>query len=301
MNNYNYNYNYRIIDKIKSNSVDLPLPINTTTQENNDIRNLKNKRKIFLNTSTIKDKTPKKIKTSFLIDNNNNKSKKNNNFIKNKFYINTLENNNNNYIKNTNIRKSTDEGRYSTFKDNESISANATRANHFSRFLLAHKRHNFSQEPEKKKKENDTLEIFTTGTYGKGNSFILSNPNYYVNKLMYNNYKNLIYDKQNQNKFENKNNGNNGMNIYTNKSFEKIKESVEKVNGNKIVNITKNKNSQIKCLECKYKEGENIISFTLNVAQNPNKKNYLVISPNLIKGKSSVYNSVIERIKNKLK
>ena len=301
MNNYNYNYNYRIIDKIKSNSVDLPLPINTTTQENNDMRNLKNKRKIFLNTSTIKDKTPKKIKTSFLIDNNNNKSKKNNNFIKNKFYINTLENNNNNYIKNTNIRKSTDEGRYSTFKDNESISANATRANHFSRFLLAHKRHNFSQEPEKKKKENDALEIFTAGTYGKGNSFILSNPNYYVNKLMYNNYKNLIYDKQNQNKFENKNNGNNGMNIYTNKSFEKIKESVEKVNGNKIVSITKNKNSQIKCLECKYKEGENIISFTLNVAQNPNKKNYLVISPNLMKGKSSVYNSVIERIKNKLK
>ena len=297
----NYNHNYRIVDKIKSNSVDMPLPMSTTrTKESNEIKKLKSKRKIFLNTSTIKDKTSKKIKTSFLIDNN--KNKKNNNIMKNKYYLNTMENNNN-YIKNTNMYKSTDEGRYLTFKDNESINANSIRTNQFKYLFPTHKRCNFSQEPEKKRRENDAFEIFTTSMYGKGNSFILSNPSNFVNKMVYKNYKNLIYDKQNRNKYEIKNNGNNGMNIYSNKSFEKVKEYVEIIIGNK-TNITKHKNSPNKLLECKYKEGNNIINFILNISQNSQntaKKNYFVISPTLIKGNSNIYNAIIEKIKNKLK
>ncbi len=290
------NYNYRMIDKIKSNSVDLPMNIN---KENNELNN-KNKRKIFLNTSTIKDKTPKKIKTPFIIDENRRMNNKN------KYYINTMENNN--YMKNI---RNKEEGRYFTFKDNESISTNSTRTNQFQKFLFpTHKRYNFSQEPEKKRKENDAMEIFTT--YGKGNSFIISKSNNYVNKL-YKNYKNfyqinnnnnnknLIYDKpkyinENKNKIENKNNG---MNIYCNKPIDKIKEYVEKIVGNKI-NLVNNKNASVH-LECKYKEGNNIINFTLNISKKSGKKNYLVISPTLMKGNTNTYNTIIEKIKNKLK
>ena len=298
--------NYRIVDKIKSNSVDLPTDID---KENRDIRhNLKNKRKFFLNTSVIKDKTPKKLNTSFLMDKN-----KQNNTNKNNYYINTMENNNN-YI-NNNIRKKIDEGRYLTFKENDGITTNTSRKNQFHKYLFpTHKRYNYSQEPEKKRKENEVLEIFTT--YGKGNSFILSKPNNFLknsNKLGYKNLKNinqfnnknLLYEKQkyinnNDNKviFENKNNGNN-MNIYCKKSIDRIKDYVEKIIGNK-VNLAKHKNSSIQHLECKYREGTSIINFILNISKNSGKKDYLIISPVLMKGNANTYRLIIEKIKNKL-
>ena len=296
--------NYRIVDKIKSNSVDLPSNINK--DNTNDIKNIyKNKRRFYLNTSVIKDKTPNKLNTSFLL----NKHKQNNN-IKNNYYINTLEKNN--YI-NNNINKNLDDGRYLTFKDNESISTNSTRTNQFHKYLYPiHKRYNFSQEPEKKRKENDTLGITT---YGKGNSFILSKPNNFLfNKDKYKkrieykncnninqfNNKNILYENQ---KFinsggENKINGS-GNNIYCKKSTERIKENVEKIIGNK-ANLIKLKNSSILHLECKYKEGTNIINFNLDISRNSDKKDYLIISPYLIKGNPNTYRLIIEKIKNKL-
>ena len=303
--------NYRIVDKIKSNSVDLPSNINKDNF--NDIKNKnKNKRKFYLNTSVIKDKTPNKLNTSFLL----NKNRHNNN-IKNNYYINTIENNN--YI-NNNINKNIDEGRYLTFKENESISTNSTRTNQFHKYLFpTHKRYNFSQEPEKKRKENDALEIFTT--YGKGNSFILSKPNNflfnkdkYKNKIGYKNYnnitqinnKNILYEKQklinsagdNKKILENKINGNNNI-IYCKKPVERIKENIEKIIGNK-VNLTRLKNSLSQHLECKYKDGTNIINFDLNISKNSDKKDYLIISPCLIKGNPNTYRLIIEKIKNKL-
>ena len=293
--------NYRIVDKIKSNSVDLP-----SNKENiNDIKNkYKNKRKFYLNTSVIKDKTPNKINTSFLLN------KKNNN-IKNNFYLNTMENNN--YI-NNNINKNIDEGRYLTFKENESINTHSTRTNQFQKYLFpTHKRYNFSQEPEKKRKENDTLEIFTT--YGKGNSFILSKPNNFfkdkykkkIGSKNYNNInKNILYENQkfinssedNKNILENKINGNSNI-IYCKKPVERIKENVEKIIGNK-TNLIRIKNSSIQHLECNYKEGTNIIIFNLNISKNSDKKDNLIISPCLIKGNPNTYRLIIEKIKNKL-
>lgn len=63
-----------------------------------------------------------------------------------------------------------------TFRDSENLGSTSTRRTHVQKYLFpAHKRYNFSQEPEKKKKENDVLEIFTV--YGKGNSFIFNNLN----------------------------------------------------------------------------------------------------------------------------
>ncbi len=89
------------------------------------------------------------------------------------------------------------------------------------------------------------------------------------------------------------------MNIYCKKSVEKIKDCVERVLGNK-VNLTKHKNSSVKHLECKYKEGNNIINFILNISQNSGKKDCLVVSPSLIKGNSSTYKLIFEKIKNRL-
>ena len=297
--------NYRVIDKIKSNSVDLS---NNQTKEVNEIKSkYNNKRKFYLNTSVIKDKTPKKLITAFLYD----KSKQNK-YInkKNIYYINTMENSN--YLNTTNNNnQNVDEGRYLTFKDNENTNITSTRANHFPGYLFpGHKRYNFSQEPEKKKKENEVLKIFTA--YGKGNSFILSKPNNFlfnkdknINKIEYKKYnlnqinnKNNINEKQKYIINESKNNGNN-MNIYCKKSIDKIKECIEKITGNK-VNLTKHKNSSLKHLECKYKEGNNIVNFILNISKSSGKTDYFIITPSLIKGNSNTYRLIFEKIKNKL-
>ena len=313
------NNNFKIINKNKSNSVDLQP---NKSIENND--KLKNKRKFYLNTSVIKDKTPKKLFTSFFLD----KNRPNNN--KNNYYLNTMGNNyintnNSNIYKNNNI----DEGRYMTFKDNDSMkSVNSTRRNQFHKYIFPiHKRYNFSQEPEKKRRENEVFETFTT--YGKGNSFILSNANKNIflfnkdkknmNKYEYNNIKNInilnkniIYDKQhhfitnsnndNKNYFENKNNGNNiniNMIIYSKQSIDKIKENVERIISNK-VNISRHKNSSIKHLECKYKDGSNSLNFILNISKNSGQRDYLIVSPALIKGNSKTFKLIFEKIKNKI-
>ena len=337
INNYNKNYNnnynidklsneqvminkrinnYKIVDKIKSNSVDLPK--NIINKEINDIQSLKNKRKFYLNTSVIKDKTPRKLNTNYLLDKNIGNS--NNIKNKNKYYLNTMENNNYNNIINNNINKYTDEGRYLTFKDSD----NSKRTNHFQKYLVPiHKRYNFSQEPERKKKYNEGFDIISP--YGKENSFILSkNNNYLYNKdrnlnnlpykninnmNQFNNNKNLLYEKQklinkvynkNDNKIfvENKNNGNN-MNIYCRKPFDKIKDYVEKIIENR-VNIAKNSNSSNKNLICEYKEGANSINFILNISKNSGKKDYLILSSKLIKGNTNTYKLIIKKIKNQL-
>ena len=330
INNYNNNYNmdklsnekvminkkinnYRIANNFKLNSVDFPK--NNTNRQIYDMKNiLKNKRQFYLNTSVIKDKTPRKLNTNFILDNNirNNNINKN----KNNYYLNTMENNNNN---NT-IHKYTDEGRYLTFKDND----NSKRINHFHKYLVPiHKRYNFSQEPDKKRKGNEGFEVISP--YGKGNSFILSqNNNFLFNKdrnlnnlpnknikyiNQYNNNKNILYENQklidkinnNDNKImsENKRNENN-MNIYCKKSFDKIKECVEKIIENK-VNIAKNNNSFNKNLICTYnKERTNIINFILNISKNSGKKDYLIISPKLMKGNANTFKLIIEKIKNQL-
>ena len=303
-------YNNKLVKNKKSNSVDFQ---SNKNRENND--KFKNKKKLYLNTSVIKDKTPRQLISPFF----EGKNRQNN---KNYYNINSMDNNiintsNNNRYKNNSI----DEGRYMTFKDNEMITMKTTR-NQFHKYAFPiHKRYNFSQEPEKKRKENEMLEIFST--YGKGNSFILSNPNKNIflfkkdkkniNKYDYENKKNLsilnnniIFEKQyrnnndNKNYLNNKNNGHNlNMVIFSKKSIEKIKEYVENIIGNKI-NLIKNRNSSVKHLECKYKDGPNIVNFLLNISKNSGHKDYLIVSPSLIKGNSNTYKVIIEKIKNKL-
>jgi hypothetical protein len=287
INAKNKRLNYRISAKMKSNSLDLEAnksKSNTDKNSNNHFYNnnkIKNQKKSYLNTSVIKDKTPKNFITSFFKEKN-----KLNNAHRNNYYLNTIENNN--LVNNT--HKNIEENRYMTFRDSENLGSTSTRRTHVQKYLFpAHKRYNFSQEPEKKKKENDVLEIFTV--YGKGNSFIFNNLN--KNNLAFKKEKKKINNINNKEQNIN-NNGYLSKNIYSKTPFEKIKENVEKITGNKI-DLKKNKNSLI--FECKYKEGNNIIYFRLNISKN--HKDFFIISPILIKGNQSIYKTILEKIKNK--
>ena len=312
----NQRFNNKVYNKIKSNSLDM----NTSKNAQNLNMKLKNKKNFYLNTSVIKDKTPKKPLFISLNQNNNN-SFKNKNHIINTNENNLMGTNNNNIYKNH-----IDEGRYLTFKENDNPSFGTIRQNQYYNYLNPqHKRNNFSQEPEKKTKESGILETFST--YGKVNSFILSNPkklNSYLfnkdknrNKLGYPNLKiisqfnkNIIYEKQhfitnnnnadNRSYLENKNNGNN-LNIMFNCRIpsDKIKETAEKINGLR-VNLISNKNSN-KVLECIYKEGNNITSFILNVAKGGSGyKDYATVFPSFRKGNFNTYKMIVEQIKSKL-
>ena len=288
INAKNKRLNYRISAKMKSNSLDLEAnksKSNTDKNSNNHFYNnnkIKNQKKSYLNTSVIKDKTPKNFITSFFKEKN-----KLNNAHRNNYYLNTIENNN--LVNNT--HKNIEENRYMTFRDSENLGSTSTRRTHVQKYLFpAHKRYNFSQEPEKKKKENNVLEIFTV--YGKGNSFIFNNLN--KNNLAFKKEKKKINNINNKEQNIN-NNGYLSKNIYSKTPFEKIKENVEKITGNKI-DLKKNKNSLI--FECKYKEGNNIIYFRLNISKN--HKDFFIISPILIKGNQSIYKTILEKIKNKL-
>ena len=333
INNYNFdnyekfskektsiNQNQRMTNnkgnKFKSNSVDMN---SSKIQNNNSINpKSKNKRKFYLNTSVIKDKTPKKLLfTSFFLDKNkNNYYQYKKNFILNTFESTLTNSSNANSIFKNNI----EDVRYLTLRDNDNLS-NSSRKNKFQNYFFPrHKRYNFSQEPEKKRKESDALDIFPP--FGKGNSFVVSNAkknNFLFNnkdkrahKFGYPNLKNLsqfnknvIYEKQifitNNNDRDNKINGKNVNinNIKCRKSVDKIKEIVEKIVGHK-VNLISIKNPPIKNLECKYKEGSNAINFILNINRNPGQKDYVTISPTLIVGNENTYKQVIEKIRNKL-
>ena len=83
--------------------------------------------------------------------------------------------------------------------------------------------------------------------------------------------------------------------IYSKVSIDKIKDIVENNIGNKI-EVKKNKNIII--FDCKYKEGNNIINFRLNLSKN--YKDFFSITPNLIKGNQNIYKLIIDKIKNKL-
>ena len=332
INNYNFdkyekftnekmliNYNQRMPNykgnKFKSNSVDM----NSSKTKNNNINvKSKNKRKFYLNTSVIKDKTPKKLLfTSFFLD----KNKHNYYQYKKNFILNTFESTLTNSSNANNIFKNNiDDVRYLTLRDNDNLS-NSSRKNKFHNYFFPkHKRYNFSQEPERKRKENEALDIFSP--FGKGNSFVVSNTK--KNNFLFNNKdkrikkfgfpnlknlsqfnKNVIYEKQlfitNSNNRDNKINGKNvnTNNIKCRKSVDKIKEIVEKIVGHK-VNLITIKNPPIKNLECKYIEGSNAINFILNISKNQGQKDYVIISPTLIVGNENIYKQVIEKIRNKL-
>ena len=286
---------------MRSNSVDLQgnkskSNIDKNSNNNNPkVNKIKNQKKSFLNTSVIKDKTPKNFITSFFKEKN-----KLNNIHRNNFYLNTIENNN--LINNT--HKNIDENRYMTFKENESLVTTSSRKAHKYLFPV-HKRYNFSQEPEKKRKENDILEVFSM--YGKGNSFIFNNMN--KNNFVFkkekkktsnlNNNNNI--KEQNNNLTNNTNTGNNvvnlniNRNIYSKTPIDKTKENVEKITGNK-VDIKKIKNTLF--FDCKYKEGIHVIYFRLNISKN--HKDFFTISPILIKGNQNIYKAIVDKIKNKL-
>ena len=266
----------------------------------------------------IKDKTPKKLLfTSLFLD----KNKHNYNQYKKNFILNTLETTYSNSLNANNIFKNNlEDVRYLTLRDNDSLS-NSSRKNKFHNYFFPkHKRYNFSQEPEKRRKESEALDIFSP--FGKGNSFVVSNTK--KNNFLFNNKdkkihkfgflnlknlnqfnKNVIYEKQlfitNSNNKDNKINGKNvnNNNIKCKKSVDKIKEIVEKIVGHK-VNLITIKNPPIKNLECKFIEGSNAINFILNISKNPGQKDYVTISPTLIVGNENIYNQVIEKIRNKL-
>jgi hypothetical protein len=316
----NQRFNNKVYNKIKSNSLDINTSKNVLNTNLNLNSKFKNKKNFYLNTSIIKDKTPKKSLFISLNQNNNN-SFKNKNQLLNTNENNLMSTNNNNIYKNH-----IDEGRYLTFKENENPIFGTKRKNQFYNFLNPpHKRNNFSQEPEKKRKESDILEAFST--YGKVNSFILSNPkkfnNYLLNKdknknkLRHSNLKsisqynkNIIYDKQhfitnnniadNRSYFENKNNGNNlNMNFNSKMPANKIKEYAEKINGLRVNSIS-NKNSN-KVLECNYKDGNNNASFILNIVKGGSGyKDCATIFPSFKKGNFNTYRMIVEQIKTKL-
>ena len=286
----NKRMNYKIPKQVRANSVDeqgnkSKTNLNKEIQKKN-IDKVKNKKKSYLNTSVIKDKTPKNFITSFYKEKN-----KVNNIHRNNYYLNTIENNN--LLNNT--HKNVEENRYMTFRDNDNLGINSNRKAHIQKYLFpVHKRYNFSQEPEKKRKENDALELFSI--YTKGNSFIFNKAN-----------KNNIVLKKDKKKLINNNkeyhlniSGNNTINnsnrnIYSKSSIEKIKETVEKIIGNKI-ELKKYKNSVF--LECKYKDGSISVSFKLNFAMN--HKDLFTISPIFIKGNQNMFKIIIERLKSKL-
>ena len=286
----NQRMNYKIPKQVKANSVD-EQGNKSKTNLNKEIpkKSNKNKKKSYLNTSVIKDKTPKNFITSFYKEKN-----KVNNIHRNNYYLNTIENNN--LINNT--HKNVEENRYMTFRDNENLGINSSRKVHIQKYLFpVHKRYNFSQEPEKKRKDNEPLELFSI--YTKGNSFIFNNAN--KNNLVYKKDKKKAMNNMNNNK-ENHlyNTGNNMANnsnryIYSKTSIEKIKENVEKIIGNK-TEIKKYKNTFF--LECKYKDGSNSVNFKLYFATN--HKDIFTISPIFIKGNQNIFKIIIEKIKNKL-
>ena len=304
-------------NKFKSNSVDM-----NSSKNNNLNPKSKNKRKFYLNTSVIKDKTPKKLLfASFFPD----KNKHNYPQYKKNFILNTLENTYTNSSNANNLFKNNKEDlRYLTLRDNDSLSSSSRKNKFHNYFLPKHKRYNFSQEPEKKRKDSEALDIFSP--FGKGNSFIVSNSK--KNNFLFNNKekkihkfgfpnlknlsqfnKNVIYEKQlfitNSNNKDikingkNVNNNMNNNNIMCRKSIDKIKEIVEKIVGHK-VNLISIKNPPIKNLECKYIEGANIINFILNINKSSGQKDYVTITPTLIVGNENTYKQVIEKIKNKL-
>ena len=291
----NQRLNYKIPSKVRANSVDLKgnkskSNLDKNSTNNTKVNKIKNQKKSFLNTSVIKDKTPKNFITSFFKEKN-----KLNNIHRNNFYLNTIESNN--LINNT--HKNIDENRYMTFKENENLITTSSRKAH--KYLFpTHKRYNFSQEPEKKRKDNDIFEVFSL--YGKGNSFIFNNinKNNFIFKKDKKRTSNLNYKNKEENTNLNTNNstGNNIINlnikkdIYSKATIDKIKEIVEKIIGNK-VDIKKNKSSYI--LKCTYKEG---ISFKLNISKN--HKDFFTISPILISGNQNIYKAIVEKIKNKL-
>ena len=314
----NQRINNKVYNRIKSNSLD----INTSKNAQNLNLNMKfkNKKNFYLNTSIIKDKTPKKSLFISLNSNNNN-SFKNKNSIINTNENNLMNTNNNNIYKNH-----IDEGRYLTFKENDNLAFGTTKKNQFYNYLNPpHKRSNFSQEPEKKRRESDLLETFSS--HGKVNSFILSNPkkfNNYLfnkdknkNKLGYPNLKiinqlnkNIIYEKQhfitnsnnadNRSYHENKNNGNNLNMMFNSRiSSDKIKEYAEKINGLRVNSIS-NKNSN-KVLECNYKDGNNNTSFILNIAKGGSGyKDCATVFPSFKKGNFNTYRMIVEQIKSKI-
>ena len=286
----NQRMNYKIPKQVKANSVDEQGNKSKTNlnkeipKKNND--KIKNKKKSYLNTSVIKDKTPKNFITSFYKEKN-----KVNNIHRNNYYLNTIENNN--LINNT--HKNVEENRYMTFRDNDNLGINSNRKVHIQKYLFpVHKRYNFSQEPEKKRKENDALELFSI--YTKGNSFIFNkaNKNNFVfkkdKKKVINNNKEYHLNISGNNKINNSN-----RNIYSKSSIEKIKESVEKIIGSKS-ELKKYKNSVF--LECKYKDGSNSVNFKLNFATN--HKDLFTISPIFVKGNQNMFKIIIEKIKSKL-
>ena len=300
-------------NKFKSNSVDM----NSSKNNNINVKS-KNKRKFYLNTSVIKDQTPKKILfTSFFLDKNKNKYPQ----YKNNFILNTLESTYTNSSNANNIFKSNiEEVRYLTLRDNDSLSYNSSRKNKFHNYFFPkHKRYNFSQETEKKRKDSEALDIFSP--FGKGNSFIMTNTK--KNNFLFNNKdkkihkfgfpnlknlnqfnKNVIYEKQlfitnNNNKDFQINGKNINSNISCKKPVSKIKEIVEKIVGHK-VNLISIKSPSYINLECKYKEGSNDINFILNITKNSGQKDNLTISPTLIFGNENTYRQVIEKIRNKL-
>ena len=182
-----------------------------------------------------------------------------------------------------------------TFRDNDNLGINSNRKVHIQKYLFpVHKRYNFSQEPEKKRKENDALELFSI--YTKGNSFIFNkaNKNNFVfkkdKKKVINNNKEYHLNISGNNTINNSN-----RNIYSKSSIEKIKESVEKIIGSKS-ELKKYKNSVF--LECKYKDGSNSVNFKLNFATN--HKDLFTISPIFVKGNQNMFKIIIEKIKSKL-
>jgi len=310
----NQRFNNKVYNKIKSNSLDMNTSKNAQNNNLNLNMKFKNKKTFYLNTSIIKDKTPKKSLFISLNSNNNN-SFKNKNHILTTNENNLMSTNNNNSIYKNHI----DEGRYLTFKENDNPAFGSTRKNQFYNYLNPpHKRSNFSQEPEKKRKESDILETFST--HGKVNSFILSNPkkfNNYLfnkdknkNKFGYPNLKiisqfnkNIIYEKQhfitNSNNAE-KNNGNNLNMMFSSKMpVDRIKEYTEKINGLRVNSIS-NKNSN-KVLECNYKDGNNNASFILNIVKGGSGyKDSATIFPSFKKGNFNTYRMIVEQIKSKL-
>ena len=289
MQSKNQRLNYRLSAKMKANSVDLQANKSKSNTDKNSNNKIKSHKRAFLNTSVIKDKTPKNFITSFFKEKN-----KLNNIHRNNYYLHTIENNN----MANNTHKNIDENRYLTYKDNDNLGTNSTRRNHIQKYLFPHhKRNNFSQEPEKKRKDNDVLEIFSI--YGKGNSFIFNNLN--KNNLVTKKEKKKVNNINHKEQKNNTNNLNNvvnlniNRNIYSRLSIEKIRENVEKIIGNK-TEIKKYKNSLF--MECKYKGGSSIICFRLTISKN--HQDFFTISPIIIKGNQDSFKLLIEKIKNKL-
>ena len=108
--------------------------MNTSKNAHNTNLNLnmkfKNKKAFYLNTSIIKDKTPKKSLFISLNQNNNIPFKNKHNILTTNENNLISTNNNNNIYKNH-----IDEGRYLTFKENDNPTFGTTRKNQFYNYL----------------------------------------------------------------------------------------------------------------------------------------------------------------------